>query len=189
MSAIRELRDDIEHAAVQGCGADPALDRRFVPNPSLKAVMTFEAISRALQAIDTFDRHSILMQAGHIKTKATKIFAILLLIAREALILDFLEGDLLDKKLPLDLTHIGNIVDAAGQRLFMEQQWWFLAPEFSPESALIRMNFPEETILPFTKEKALRDGYSKGTSGQISRIWIHPSHQNYSLYKQASRVS
>lgn len=189
MSAIRELRDKIEHAAVPGCGADVARERRFVPNPALEAVMTFDAISRALQAIDAFERYPIPVQAGEIKSKATKIFATLLLIAREALILDFLEGDLVDKKLPLDLSHIKDIVDVAGRRLFMEQQWWFLAPEFSPESSLIRMNFSEKTILPFTEEEALSDGYSKGTSGQISRIRIHPSHQKYLLYTRASRVS
>ena len=191
MSAIRELRDNIEHAAVPGCGADPARNRRFVPNLALEAVMTLGAISRALQAINASEPYQIPAQAEEIKSKAIKIFAILLLIARQALILEFLKGDLRDAKLPLDVTCIGDVIslDAAGQRLFMEQQWYFLAPEFSPKSSLIHMVFPEETILPFTKEEGLGDGYNQGTSGQISKIWIHPSHQNYFVYNRASRVS
>lgn len=190
MSVIRKLRDKIEHAAVRGCGADPAQNRRFVPNPALEAVMTLEAITRALQAIDTFEPYQIPVQAEVIKSKATKIFAILLLIAREALMLEFVNGGLWDTKLPLNFTYICDIksLDAAGQRLFTEQQWGFLAPEFSHKSSLIYMNFPEETILPFTKEEGLRDGYSQGTSGQISRIWIHPSHQTYFLHKRSSSV-
>ena len=191
MSAIIDLRDNIEQAAVPGCGVDATRTRRFVPNAALEAVMTLEAISLALQAILAFEPYQIPVHAEEIKSKATKIFAILLLIAREELILEFLESDVRDAKLALDFTRIGNVksLDAAGQRLFMEQQWWFLAPEFSSKSSLIHMVFPEETILPFTKEEALTDGYSQGTSGQISKIWIHPSHQNYLLYKRASHVS
>ena len=191
MAVHKEFRDKLEHAAVLGCRADPGTNCKFVPNSALESIMTYETISQTLQSINGYEPYHIPVHARHIESKARKTFAILLLIAREALILEFLQRDLLDAKLPLRfICDVDNMfLDAAGQRLFMENQWRFLAPEFSLERSLICKEFPEDTILPFTNEEPLGDRYSMGTSGQMSKIWIHPLHQTYLSDKRASHVS
>ncbi|KAG8529916.1 uncharacterized protein KY384_005397 [Bacidia gigantensis] len=183
MSALPKFREMLENAAIQGYGCH-GQKCQFVPNSALDHIMTYEAIFRALQEIPSLEPHVIPAYTKHIESKAQKIFAILLLMNAERSIADFLQQDLGDAKLPLKFSADvdSSVLDTAGQRLFTEQQWRFLAPEFTVARSSISRIFPEETILPFTGQESL----SKGSSGQISKIWIHPSHQDFLSDSRAS---
>ena len=191
MSFLGDLRGKLESAAVMGCGTSSQANFKFVPNPTLEAIMSYETILQALRTINNLEPYQLTAHAELIQKDARKIFAILLLIGREVSILEFLRNELRDVRLPLrskpDLE--STFSDVAGQRLFLDQQWWFLAPEFFQKYNVIWRNFPVEMVMPFTKEEALGDGYSKGTSGQISKIRIHPLHQDFVKEKRSSRVS
>lgn len=190
MSALKRLRDELEAAAIQSVGSGGGHKREFIPDSDLEAIMIYDAISQALREVPKVEPHNIMAHAGNIHRKARKVFAILLLIKAEGSIVDFLQHDFVDAKLAFDF--VGDhkpCLEAAEERLFMEQQWRFLAPKFTESESSTCPRFTEQTVLPFTAEESMGTGYSTGTSGQLSKVWIHPSHQNLCSYGASSGVS
>ena len=190
MSALKRLRDKLEAAATQSVGSDGGHGREFIPDSDLEAIMICDAISQALQEVPKFEPYIIKDYASHIHRKARRVFAVLLLIKAEGSIVNFLDYDFVDAKLPFDF--VGDhkpCLEAAEERLFREQQWRFLAPKFIDSESSTCRYFTEQTVLPFIAEESMGSGYSTGTSGQISKVWIHPSHQNLCSYGASSGVS
>lgn len=190
MSARKRLRDKLEAAATQGVGSDSEHEREFIPNSDFEAIMIYDAISQALQEAPNFEPYDISAHASNIESKARRVFAILLIIKAEGAIVDFLQHDFVDANLPFSFVEVHKpCLEAAEERLFKEQQWRFLAPKLTISESSMCKDLNEQTVLPFTAEESMGKGYSTGTSGHISKIWIHPSHQDLRPYGASSEVS
>ena len=104
-----------------------------------------------------------------------RIFAILALIQRPHLILDFIKDDQLqrgdpDHKLPFKKGQLKHLLPSPTSEEFWDKQWEFTAPFFS-DSVFARV-LPDEFVLPFLKEEDL----GEGALGRVYNIQIEQSY-------------
>jgi hypothetical protein len=106
---------------------------------------------------------------------ARKLFAILVMIHHEAIIVDFmtkdqLQASWLDARLPFSQLELETIIPDAAEE-FYENQWLFTAPILSRR--FHHRDLAPDTILPFVKS----DYLGAGAFGQMYKVVLHPHHQ------------
>ena len=105
----------------------------------------------------------------------SRIFAILILIQRPHLFLEFIKDDQLqrrdpDHKLPYKKEELKHLLPSPTSEEFWDKQWEFTAPFFL-ESVVARV-LPNEFVLPFLKENDL----GEGSFGRVSNVQIEQSY-------------
>lgn len=145
-----------------------AHNRWFVPEGELRRVLTRDSVSRRLSECN-IPPESLEETLNFVLTKATKIFAILVRIEQEVLMLEFIENETLDDKLPLESPVEGLELNAK----FFEKQWEFLAPVFTQRS--VALNLKDNHILPFLEDIKL--DYAHGGYANAFCVSLDPCHQ------------
>ncbi|KAF2852779.1 kinase-like protein [Plenodomus tracheiphilus IPT5] len=148
--------------------------RYFIPEHRIDAIMTNEAIARALLSYG-MDRHELHQVNAKVVDNGRKTFAILIMIGRGDAIRTFVEKERyspsgLDAKLPLMYPevreHIGHDADD-----FDLRQWELIAPIFYGTHSCLA----DETILPFTYENPLKEE-KQGSFGKVYEVKLPRSH-------------
>lgn len=86
---------------------------------------------------------------------------------------DQLQRGQLDYKLPYDLGYLQGIIGEFRGEQFVERQWEFVAPVFSP--FVVQRRLADDTVLPFIKEKPI----ARGSFGQVYHVTIDSEHQEW----------
>jgi hypothetical protein len=133
----------------------------FYPHQAVHDLITPEVVYKILEN-DKFEPYTIDSAAQYlINVGGRRIFAILALIQRPHLFLNFIKDDQLqrgdpDHKLPFEKGQLKQLLPSPTSEEFWDKQWEFTAPFFS-ESVFARV-LPDEFILPFLKEEDLGEG-------------------------------
>ena len=115
--------------------------------------------------------------------RATKVFAILLVIHRLDLIRDLVKSGVGDEHLPLQVLnvtmskdnalHLASLKwDIATKEHFYKFQWTVLAPKFLEREHLC---FDDDAIIPFIETKPI----ASGGFGGVHKVKIHSAHENF----------
>ena len=104
-----------------------------------------------------------------------RVFAVLVLLRQEELILDFIEnlGDQLDNKLPFEQTQISRISSKVSDRFCSEVQWE-LIPHLFPDGGFHR-KIMDDVIIPYTKEVR----FDEGSGGEIFECVVAEGQHNF----------
>lgn len=103
-----------------------------------------------------------------------KVFAILVEIGAVGYTAEFLAGNLLDGKLPLQEGDLDHFDDTSLRVKFQKFQWDYVAPLWGVGSSSHKILSVRE-ILPFTKE----DFLSEGSSGKAFIVTLKATHQGF----------
>jgi hypothetical protein len=151
-----------------------AFGEQFVPFQSLDHILDEKTVQGALSAcgIKVYERDEV---QEAILSSGKRVFAILCLMEREHLIVQFSGNDnflmvALDSKLPLDEDALQRIIPE-DYRAFYDIQFEFSAPIFRPNLHHRRLH--DGCILPFTKVKPI----GEGGFGVVSRVTLAGAHQ------------
>ena len=151
----------------------------FVPDGSLLCTLDQGTITSLLEQHCDVEPYGLEWTAQAVRDRATKVFAILILIREHRKISAFLEQYLpsdnqtLDSRLPFSVTELQCIFSVAVANEFEEQQWGFTAPVFSHR--LMHRNIPLESPLPFTESRKL----GSGGFGNVYEITVVGGHHNF----------
>jgi hypothetical protein len=167
MSTLKSRLQGLRHRAT-GAG------KYFVPEGSLQGQITYSDVQSLVIGcgIEDFRQQEIV---DSVLLKATKIFAILVLMDKVVLIIDFIKADQLlnqelDSKLPFSFDNLQKIIPQDDVQDFYEKQWEFVAPLFSKDKGHRLLDV--DTILPFAKD----DQRDEGGFGWIFHTKIHSRH-------------
>ena len=146
----------------------------FVPAGALEKVLTIDVIQVAVRECGIASNYqqeiaSMISKGGH------KVFAILTMLNKPALITKFLENDNLgwanlDSKLPYEYSALQPIMSRMIARDFRRIQWEFIAPVF--KRGMPHYILSDEVILPFMDEQIV----GVGSSSTAHALTIHPDH-------------
>ena len=170
------------------------LREHFVPLDTLDAILHFDAVKRHLiERVPDCDADQIARRvcgicetnSEHI-TPYRKIFAVLVLLGKEGMVLDFVKDNTDDECLPFSLSNartdcqmpcLAGLGDNLNDiKLFDDYQWYMLAPYFAKlkDETVPQYIFHHRTIFPWTYYgKEIRGGYSR-----VRPVEIHPEHHN-----------
>ncbi|KAF2785610.1 hypothetical protein K505DRAFT_344512 [Melanomma pulvis-pyrius CBS 109.77] len=113
-----------------------------------------------------------------IRSKAIKLFAILVRIQQPLFIIPFIECQIYDDKLPLNTLLLQALPNASLLNpLFFDTQFDFI-PHFFERGLHSHIN-DNRTVLPYDEVQRLPD--LDGSFGSISRVTIHPEFHNLSI--------
>lgn len=172
------LADDLVEAEIRNCQ-----NNTFVPENMFRELLTDERIQEhfestdSLRAIEEPKKQACLRG---VVSGGKRTFAILVMIACEIAILEFMERDPLredwtiDSNLPYDHESLVAIFHPAMARYakkFQHEQWKLLVPVFKGD--VLHRFFPPQTILPFQYDAY----YGSGGFGDIFRVELLASHQ------------
>ncbi|EPE24891.1 Protein kinase-like (PK-like) [Glarea lozoyensis ATCC 20868] len=180
-------------------------NRFFVPVDDMDRIFTTQSIADGLKwegSTKDLPIKARFALAYKIKSKARKLFAILVQLGKGNIIHDFLEKRIDDNHLPfvrsdradksdnyklysrldsywqLDCTQNWDqdtIID------FAREQWAVDAPVFEAAAEIHHYDFHDNCILPFIKDEARGDNVALGGLSSVWEVVIHPAHQK--LYK------
>lgn len=173
------LREEIEVNLVTSIS-----ERRFLPIDKFRAIFTLVAIKASVQELscETQDRINL---ANTIYDTSKALFAMLVDMCQEDLIVAFRKHGALDSQLPLDLARAQEIAGTfTGRRLASEVQWKFLPFVFPENMWQSRRHIADPMILPLTTCHQI--GF--GAFGDVEKIGIYPCQQNFSD-KQVSSLT
>lgn len=164
------LREQIEASLVTSIS-----ERRFLPIDKLREIFTLHAIKASVQELkcETQDRINL---ANTIHHTSKALFAMLVEICQEDLIVAFRKHEVLDSQLPLDIARAQEIAGPfTGRRLVSEVQWKFLPFVFPERMWESRLHIADARILPFITCEQI--GF--GAFGDVEKIGIYPCQQNF----------
>ena len=147
----------------------------FYPHQAVHELITPKVVYEIL-GDSTFKPYAIESAAKYLfDIGGRRIFAILALIQRPHLFLDFIKDDQLqrgdpDHKLPFKKGQLNHLLPSPTSEEFWDKQWEFTAPFFS-DSVFARV-LPDEFVLPFLKEEDL----GEGALGRVYNIQIEQSY-------------
>ena len=114
-----------------------------------------------------------------------RVFAILVIIREESMLVDFMETDnllqnTLDSRLPLDFSTIRQLLPENPEsdvvaKEFCDRQWEVLAPIFGPD--LSHRVFDNMAIMPFLWGSSKKAG--EGGFGFVDRVTLHEAHHGF----------
>ncbi|KAK3379118.1 kinase-like domain-containing protein [Lasiosphaeria ovina] len=146
--------------------------RYFVPPRGLEAVVTRDAIYRALKdcavSVAHLDEVATVIARG-----ARRTFSILLLVGGPSEISQFIAKDSFlpfkwDEKLPLHAESLSAVLsDPIMVKEFCEKQWEFLSPTIG--QTVLHRELHDDAIFPFLDEVPLGDG----SFGTVSEVLVH----------------
>lgn len=168
---IGALREKIEVNLVTSIS-----ERRFLPIDKAREIFTLPAVKDALQELNCKpeDRINLVDTIYH---NGRALFAMLIDIWQEDLIVDFRKHEVLDSQLPLDKARVQEIAGPViAHRLVSEVQWKFWPYVFPDRMWECRLHIRDPMILPFVSCE--RIGF--GAFGEVEKIGIWPSQQNFS---------
>lgn len=151
----------------------------FIPIKSLDDLLPSNIIQKSVirSGIEEIHRKDVLRA---IENGGKRIFAILLLLGKEASMADFVQNDQmlestdLDSKLPLHLETLTTVfADKAAALGFYQRQWELLPPFF--HKGRNHRNFESETILPFTES----DELAEGGFGRVFKVTVHADQHEF----------
>lgn len=164
------LREEIEINLVTSVS-----ERRFLPIDKFHTIFTLTAIKASAQELscETQDRINLSNTIYH---TCKALFAMLIDMCQEDLIVAFRKHGVLDSQLPLDITRAQDIAGPfIGRRLVSEVQWKFLPFVFPENMWQSRLHIVDPMILPFTT----CDQIGSGAFGDVEKIGIYPRQQNF----------
>ncbi|KAI3400686.1 hypothetical protein diail_2398 [Diaporthe ilicicola] len=175
---IEALREQIEDSLVTSIS-----ERRFLPIDKVGEIFTLSAVKDAVQELNCQPEHRInLAETIHDDGKA--VFAMLIDMWQEDLIIHFREHGVLDEQFPLDTIRAQEIVGPGiARRLVSEVQWKFLPYVFPERMWECRAHIADQRILPFVSRKKI----GSGAFGEVEKISVYPSQQNFAE-KNAAEV-
>lgn len=137
----------------------------FISNSALEELMVEENVrEHLLECGVPFDSHMVL----NIVSKASKLFALLVLTNLERHIFKFFEKDMLDDSFPIKEEDLQDIESDDDHHRLLTTQWIF--PPVLQEGT--HMELPEQAVLPFLK----RDFAGNGTFGIIWKVKMEKYH-------------
>lgn len=164
------LREKIEVNLVMSIS-----ERRFLPIDKFREIFTLDTIKASVQELkcETQDRINLANTIYHSK-KA--LFAMLVDMSQEDLIVAFRKHGVLDSQLPLDIARAQEIAGSfIGRQLVSEVQWKFLPFVFPGHMWQSRLHIADPMILPFVT----CDQIGFGAFGDVERIGIYPCQQSF----------
>lgn len=167
---IADLRGKIEVNLVTSIS-----ERRFLPIDKVDEIFTLSAVKDAMQELNFQPDDRInLVKTIHRDGKA--VFAMLIDMWQEDLIVNFREHGVLDNQFPLDTVRAQEILTPAiAHRLVSEVQWKFLPFVFPESMWKCRLHIMDPVILPFVSQEEA----GSGAFGDVEKIGVHPFQQNF----------
>jgi len=144
----------------------------FVPQASLKTILTESAIGKAVAELDC-EPDDLLGLANVILNRGLITFAILVWMHQEDAITAFRHHGALDSRLPLREAEAQQIVPQFGTAFSREYQWQFLPHKFERDEY---QEIESSRILPFVLEV---EAPLTGGFGTVTKQYIHPDLQDF----------
>lgn len=167
---IGAFREEIEANLVTSIS-----ERRFLPIDKLEEIFTLSAVKDAVQEL-TCQPDDRINLAKTIHHDGKAVFAMLIDMWREDLIINFREHGVFDNQFPLDTVRAREIVGPGiASRLVAEVQWKFLPFVFPERMWECRLHIVDPMILPFVSHEQI--GF--GAFGDVEKIGVYPFHQNF----------
>lgn len=150
--------------------------RYFVPRKALLNLLQREVVMAALK--DKIPPRYLGDVTDSVYRNGLLTFAILGVINGLEYITKLIEQDQLqrgqlDYKLPYDEGYLQGIIGDFHSEQFVERQWEFIAPVFSP--FVVQRHLADDMILPFMKEKRI----GRGSFGLVYHVTIDADHQEW----------
>lgn len=167
--ALMSMKAELQQLAVPI--TDPEL-KTFVPEGDLAKLFHTEALEVAL-SVPAFKipHHKVASTARLVLHEAQKILAICLELNLEHDLVKFIESDITDSALPLDISKLSSLVPEAAAR-FEELQWKYLAYRF--RKGQYHKTLPRDRVLPYLGQNSIGGGgYSK-----VYKVSVHSAHQD-----------
>jgi len=146
--------------------------KTFVPDGDLAKLFHTEALELAL-GLPAFKipHHKVASMARLVIDEAQKILAICLELNVEHDLVKFIENDITDSALPLDISRLSSLIPEAAAR-FEELQWKYMACRF--RKGQYHRILPRNRVLPYVGQMHIGGGgFSK-----VYKVSIHPAHQD-----------
>lgn len=146
--------------------------KEFVPDGDLAKLFNTATLETAL-SVPAFNipHHKVASTAKLVIDEAQKILAICLELNVEQSFVKFIESDVTDYALPLDISKLNSLVPEAAAR-FEKLQWKYVAYKF--RKGQYDRTLPRNRILPYIDQTHIGGGgFSK-----VYRVSIHPAHQD-----------
>ncbi|KAG9506469.1 hypothetical protein J7337_003452, partial [Fusarium musae] len=139
---------------IKGLRRKNASQRWYIPERSLLAVMTEDAINNTLER-STIPSHQHAETLQRVVESGRRIYSILALLDFYQYLANFIEGDQLDDaKLPFRIDTLQTLeIPEEDAKDFEDKQWELLAPVF--RRGTLNRRLDESLILPFTQEKRI----------------------------------
>lgn len=150
-------------------------ERRFLPIDKLRDIFTLPAIKDAVKELRCRQDDRINL-ANTIHDHGKAIFAMLVHIQQEDMIIEFRKRGVLDTQFPLDEARAEEILGPiTGPSLVSEVQWKFLPFVFPERMWECPHYITDQQILPFVSCEQI--GF--GAFGDVDKIGISTSQQNF----------
>ena len=171
-ATLRDQLFDIRIRNIEG--------KYFIPSKAVEDVLSAEKIHPCIlcSSIEEIRRTDVLRV---IENGGKRVFAILLLLRKESLMVNFvqndhmLQGTNLDSKLPFHLETLKTVL--LDQRIaseFCQRQWEFLPPFFQENRN--HRTFESETVLPFIEQEEL----AQGGFGEVFKVTLDANQHGFS---------
>ena len=151
--------------------SDPDL-KTFVPEGDLAKILDTETLENTL-SVPAFQipHHKVASTARLVNNEAQKILAICLELSMERYLVKFIESDITDSTLPLDISKLSPLIPEAATN-FEALQWKYLAYRF--RKGQIHRTLQKSRVLPYVEQTHIGGGgYSK-----VYKVSVHPAHQD-----------
>lgn len=157
-------------------------DARISPSGGLNSVITQLCVEEVLTSPGPMSGPPQKELVDFILRKATKLFAILLVIdlggeRLRTTITSISRDGICDQDLPIDRETLKSTSFKILRRVewenFSNYQWFFLAPVFSPINGIKRIEFHEKTLFPF---ELCGQMPPRGGFGMVWKAKVHPPH-------------
>jgi hypothetical protein len=160
MTSLKEILKAVRKRTAHGYS--------FVPDGELTKVLTKERVLQQLLECN-IPAESLEETLQVTLTKAIKVFAILIRSGQEALMLECIENDVIDDRLPLETPVPGLHLNDK----FFKVQWEFLAPIFTKRTVTLKLK--DKHILPFLEDAKIDQAH--GGYANAFRVSLDPGHQ------------
>lgn len=149
----------------------PTVTRSFIPDQPLSKLITKENVLSFLRTHKLIPEQHWISVSERVPGFYTKIFSILVLIQEGSAVLDFIENDISDGKLPLTAGHFEKFDSCNYQKRFLEKQWEFLAPIWEKGRYLHKI-LDHNAVLPILEERQVGAG-GFGTTFEVLFSGVH----------------
>lgn len=165
---ITKLQEKIKHLR------ERSIDGRYFIDPNnVRHLFSTSTIAEALAECGIPD-YQLQDIASKIRGDGIILFSILIWRGWHGRLVDFVEHDIWDTQLPLELSKVETIVESIAIDFATEAQWEFLPRKLTREMHTYHCNIRDEEILPFVKENFI----GEGSLADVSAISIPASMQN-----------
>jgi hypothetical protein len=169
MSLDRHSLDEFRERLL-GLRKRTASGQYFIPFLSLTTLFTQSLVAKAVAEFCSYEHRRPAVTSA-IREKGLRVFAILVLLHQEELMLDFLEHNLLDSNLPMEQSQVLTVSVRISPRFCSDTQWELIAYSF--ERTSLHQRLRREIVLPFEEEEK----FDEGSGGDIFKCVIFEGHQ------------